>query len=154
MEPAGEDDEEIVPYRHDWRTCKDIINAALTFDAESEMCLVHAKVDEYTCCPSSTTEFVDYCNICPDGITADEFFLVHGLRTNLVHGKVRLVNYWFRMPKYSKMVPWVAITTRAMKCLAVQEVALVWRIHSLRHIPNNFILWDLLQQLLDQLWLW
>ena len=39
------------------------------------MCLVHAKIDEYECCPSSTTEFVDYCNICPDGITAGDDFV-------------------------------------------------------------------------------
>jgi hypothetical protein len=69
---AGED---FVPYNNDDRTCKDLINAALTFDAESEMCLVHAKKDEYKCCNSSTTEFDDYCNICPDGITADDDFV-------------------------------------------------------------------------------
>ena len=67
---------EIKPYRSDdGRTCKDIINATLTFEAESEMCLVHAKVNEYACCPSSTTEFVDYCNICPGGITAGDDFV-------------------------------------------------------------------------------
>jgi hypothetical protein len=66
---------EIVPYTYDdWRTCKDIINATLTFEAESEMCLVHAKVNEYACCPSSTTEYYDYCFICPKGITAGKDF--------------------------------------------------------------------------------
>jgi hypothetical protein len=67
--------EEIVPYVNDTRTCKDIIEAALTFDAESEMCLGYAKNDEYKCCPSSTTAFDDYCNICPDGITAGDDFV-------------------------------------------------------------------------------
>jgi hypothetical protein len=67
---AGED---FLPYLDDNRTCKDLINAALTFDAESEMCLVWAKKDEYECCPSSnTTTFNDYCNICPNGITAGD----------------------------------------------------------------------------------
>jgi hypothetical protein len=68
---------EFVPYSAKNRTCEDLINATLTFDADSEMCLVHAKQDEYKCCPSSTTEFNDYCNICPDGITATagEFFI-------------------------------------------------------------------------------
>ena len=70
---AGEDGEDFVLYTYG--TCKDIINMTLTFDAESEMCLVYAKVDEYYCCPSSTTEFVDYCNICPDGITAGDDFV-------------------------------------------------------------------------------
>jgi hypothetical protein len=69
---AGED---IVPYINGNRTCKDLINAALTFDAESEMCLVWAKYDEYYCCPSNTTAFDDYCNICPDGITAGDDFV-------------------------------------------------------------------------------
>jgi hypothetical protein len=64
-----------VPYTNDERTCKDIIEADLTFDAESEMCLVYAKEDEYRCCPSSTTVFNDYCNICPDGATAGEDFV-------------------------------------------------------------------------------
>jgi hypothetical protein len=31
---------------------------------------------------------------------------------------VQVVKTWFRMPKCMKMVPWVAITTRVMKCLA------------------------------------
>jgi hypothetical protein len=67
---AGED---FLPYLDDNRTCKDLINAALTFDAESEMCLVWAKKDEYECCPSNTTTFnEDYCNICPNGITAGD----------------------------------------------------------------------------------
>ena len=39
------------------------------------MCLVHAKKDEYYCCPGSTTAFDDYCNICPDGITAGDDFV-------------------------------------------------------------------------------
>jgi hypothetical protein len=39
------------------------------------MCLVYAKQDEYECCPSSTTEFDDYCNICPNGITASDDFI-------------------------------------------------------------------------------
>ena len=39
------------------------------------MCLVYAKIDEYKCCPSSTTTFDDYCNICPDGITAGDDFI-------------------------------------------------------------------------------
>jgi hypothetical protein len=39
------------------------------------MCLVHAKQDEYTCCPSSTTEYYDYCFICPKGITAGDNFV-------------------------------------------------------------------------------
>jgi hypothetical protein len=65
---------DIVPYSNDNRTCEDIINATLTFDAESEMCLVNAKEDEYYCCPSTTT-FDDYCNICPDGITAGNNFV-------------------------------------------------------------------------------
>ena len=39
------------------------------------MCLVYSKFDERTCCPSRIIEFVDYCNICPDGITASEFFI-------------------------------------------------------------------------------
>ena len=69
---AGED---LVPYTDDGRTCKDIINKTLTYDAESEMCLVYAKIDEYKCCPSSTTTFDDYCNICPDGITAGDDFI-------------------------------------------------------------------------------
>jgi hypothetical protein len=67
--------EEFVPYINDGRTCKDLINAALSFDAESEMCLVWAKKDEYKCCPSNTTTFDDYCNICPDGITAGNDFV-------------------------------------------------------------------------------
>jgi hypothetical protein len=67
--------EDILPYTYDWRTCEDLIEAALTFDAESEMCLVHAKKDEDTCCPSSTTAINDYCNICPDGITASDVFV-------------------------------------------------------------------------------
>jgi hypothetical protein len=67
--------EDIVPYSYDNRTCEDIIKAALTFDAESEMCLVKAKEDEYYCCPSSTTAFDDYCNICPNGITAGDDFV-------------------------------------------------------------------------------
>jgi hypothetical protein len=66
---------EFVPYNDDGRTCEDIINAALTFDAESEMCLVWAKEDEYKCCPSNTTSFDDYCNICPDGILAGNNFV-------------------------------------------------------------------------------
>jgi hypothetical protein len=69
---AGED---FLPYTGYNRTCKDLINAALTFDAESEMCLVWAKQDEYYCCPSNTTTFDDYCNICPDGITASDDFV-------------------------------------------------------------------------------
>ena len=52
--------EEIVPYSGVNRTCKDFIEAALIFDAESEMCLVHGKLDEYTCCPSCATAFDDY----------------------------------------------------------------------------------------------
>ena len=52
--------EEIVPSVYDKRTCKDLIEADLTFDADLEMCLVHAKKDDYTCCPSSTIEFDDY----------------------------------------------------------------------------------------------
>jgi hypothetical protein len=37
------------------------------------MCLVWAKKDEYECCPSNTTTFnEDYCNICPNGITAGD----------------------------------------------------------------------------------
>ena len=67
--------EEIVPYAIESRTCKDIIEANLSFDAESEMCLVIAKEYEYHCCPSSTTEFDDYCNICPGGITAGDDFV-------------------------------------------------------------------------------
>jgi hypothetical protein len=67
--------EEIVPYNNDDRTCMDHIEADLTVDAESEMCLVHAKNDEYYCCPSSTTEFDDYCNICPGGLTAGDDFV-------------------------------------------------------------------------------
>jgi hypothetical protein len=67
--------EEFVPYSNDNRTCEDIINAALTFDAESEMCLVHAKYHEFKCCSSSTTSFDDYCNICTDGITAGDSFV-------------------------------------------------------------------------------
>ena len=78
--------EEFVPYTDDNRTCEDIIKAALTFDAESEMCLVWAKQDEYYCCPSNTTAFDDYCNICPDGITAGNDFVpwssVFGLSCN------------------------------------------------------------------------
>jgi hypothetical protein len=66
---------EFVPYSDDSRTCEDLINATLTFDADSEMCLVYAKQDEYKCCPSSTTEFNNYCNICPDGITAGDDFV-------------------------------------------------------------------------------
>jgi hypothetical protein len=66
---------EIVPYSNGNRTCEDIINATLTYDADSEMCLVHAKQNEYKCCPSSTTAFDDYCNICPDGITAGNNFV-------------------------------------------------------------------------------
>jgi hypothetical protein len=69
---AGED---IVPSAYDKRTCEDLIEAALTFDAESEMCLVHVKKDEDTCCPSSTTAINDYCNICPNGITAGYDFI-------------------------------------------------------------------------------
>jgi hypothetical protein len=65
----------IVLYAHESRTCKDIIKANLSFDAESEMCLVIAKEYEYHCCPSSTTEFDDYCNICPGGITAGDDFV-------------------------------------------------------------------------------
>jgi hypothetical protein len=65
---------EIVPYASDNRTCEDIINATLTYDAESEMCLAYAIQDEYFCCPSSTTAINDYCNICPNGITASEYF--------------------------------------------------------------------------------
>jgi hypothetical protein len=61
-------------FNNEDRTCKDIIKANLNFEAESEMCLVHAKEDEYYCCPSSTTEFDDYCNICPSGITAGDDF--------------------------------------------------------------------------------
>jgi hypothetical protein len=68
---AGED---TVPYYNDNRTCKDIINATLTFDAESEMCLVYAKDYVDACCPSSTTEFDDFCKICPSGITAGKDF--------------------------------------------------------------------------------
>ena len=45
---AGED---FLPYTGYNRTCKDHINAALTFDAESEMCLVWAKQDAFYCCP-------------------------------------------------------------------------------------------------------
>jgi hypothetical protein len=67
--------EEIVPYSNNNMTCKDLINAALTFDAESEMCFVYAKEDEFECCPGSTTAFDDYCNICPDGITASNDFV-------------------------------------------------------------------------------
>ena len=69
--------EEFVPYTYSnyQKTCKDIINVALTFDAESEMCLVWAKEDEFECCPGSTTSFDDYCNICPDGITAGNNFV-------------------------------------------------------------------------------
>jgi hypothetical protein len=67
--------EEIVPYSNNNMTCKDLINAALTFDAESEMCFVYAKEDEFVCCPSNTTTFDDYCNICPDGITASNDFV-------------------------------------------------------------------------------
>jgi hypothetical protein len=63
------------PYLDDNRTCKDIIKADLTYDAESEMCLVHAKEDEFNCCPSSTTAINDYCNICPNGITAGDDFV-------------------------------------------------------------------------------
>jgi hypothetical protein len=65
--------EEIFPYFNDKRTCKEFIEADLTFDAESEMC-VHAYEHEYICCSSSTIEFDDYCNICPDGITASVDF--------------------------------------------------------------------------------
>ena len=67
--------EEIVPYTGDGKTCEDIINTTLTFDAESEMCLVYAKQNEYKCCPGSTTAINDYCNICPDGITAGDDFI-------------------------------------------------------------------------------
>jgi hypothetical protein len=66
---------EIVPYTSDKRTCEDIIEADLTFDAESEMCLVNAKYNEFNCCPSSTTAINDYCNICPNGITASDDFI-------------------------------------------------------------------------------
>lgn len=65
----------VVPYSDDSRTCEDIINTTLTFDAESEMCLVYAKYNEYKCCPGSTTAINDYCNICPDGITAGDDFI-------------------------------------------------------------------------------
>ena len=40
------------------------------------------------------------------------------------------------MPKYLKMVPWVAIFTRAMNCLAVQELVLFRKIHP---PPSNSI---------------
>ena len=39
------------------------------------MCLVYAKQNEYKCCPGSTTAINDYCNICPDGITAGDDFI-------------------------------------------------------------------------------
>jgi hypothetical protein len=66
---------EFVPSTDDGRTCTDFIEATLTFDAESEMCHVWAKQDEFSCCPSNTTTFDDYCNICPDGITAGNNFI-------------------------------------------------------------------------------
>jgi hypothetical protein len=69
------DEEMINPYFYDNRNCWDIIKAALTYDAESEMCLVGAKEDEFNCCPSSTTAINDYCNICPNGITAGNDFV-------------------------------------------------------------------------------
>jgi hypothetical protein len=54
-------------------TCTNLIEAALTFDAESEMCLVLAKDDEAGCCSSKTAEFNE-CNICPDGSTVSVDF--------------------------------------------------------------------------------
>jgi hypothetical protein len=71
---------EFVPYSDDGRTCEDFINATLTFDAESENCLVHAKYHEFKCCSSSTTAFDDYCNICPNGITAGDDFIPWSVR--------------------------------------------------------------------------
>jgi hypothetical protein len=132
---AGED---ILPYTYDWRTCKDIINATLTFDADSEMCLVHAKQDELNAALAAPL------NSMITATSAQMVLLLAAALSSLFHGQLSgHVNIWFRMPKYTKMVPWDAITTRVMKCLAAQEQNIHPPLPPLLHPPSG-PLWEIL----------
>jgi hypothetical protein len=146
------------------------------------MCLVHAKEDEYYCC-GSTTAFVDYCNICPEGITAGDDFrpwssdnfspwssgstcydLVQNAKI-YENGSVGCNHYkGYELSccpgacnADSESTPVTPPSTTSIPDISPpisSSFETSMRPPLLRHLSTYYVLWKLLQQLLDQLWLW
>ena len=147
------------------------------------MCLVHAKVNEYACCPSSTTEYYDYCFICPKGITAGDNFVPWSSDAfspyssgstcyEFVQNAIVFENGSVGCNYYTgyelsccpgagnadaESTPITPPSTTSIPDISPpisssSETSM--RPPLLRHLSTYYVLWKLLQQLLDQLWLW